>query len=215
MRRILTATCIRAVCSASAGCDERATPAQGYQRWKDKIVAATHIPFFGFKGLCDTRWVSDKFGGYYDHLPPDQCYKMDAPRHWSGLWRDEFEGSRFCPGPATECSFDSPGEKIWFEYSFGMTQSRPAERKVPPGGLYLVDFVGRRSTYRGQYGHMGGSDRFITVNRMISIKEIEPPPPPPTPAEELAGWKQCLADKTCFPTAEGKARIKELEAQVK
>src|SRR5690349_501991 len=33
----------------------------------------------------------------------DQCFKFSEPQHMHGLWRDQFEGSEFCEGRATQC----------------------------------------------------------------------------------------------------------------
>jgi hypothetical protein len=104
------------------------------------------------------------------------CYKLTEPQRWQGLWRDDFEGSRFCPAPASRCPYHTPRDKIWLEYSFGVTDTEPRERKVPPGGLYEVNLIGRRTAVKGNYGHMGGSDHALIVDRMISIRQIEAPP---------------------------------------
>ena len=102
------------------------------------------------------------------------CYRMTPPERWRGLWRNEFEGSRFCPAPARECSHDTTGERILLEYSFGVTDTRPRKSKVPFGGLYDVDFVGRRTAVKGHYSSLYDHD--LIVDRMISVKEVEPPP---------------------------------------
>jgi hypothetical protein len=105
-------------------------------------------------------------------LPAHQCFKMLASKRWTGLWRNEFERSWFCPPPARECSSNTTGEKAWLEFS----SSLPAHWKgLRPGGLYAVDFIGRRTAYGSGDGRVGG----ITFDRMISIKELEPPPKVP------------------------------------
>jgi len=62
-----------------------------------------------------------------------------------------------------------------------------------------MDFMGRRTMYKGPYGHMGGSDQELVVDRVISMKEVEAPPPPPTKAEMIKYFKECEAAKTCIP----------------
>jgi hypothetical protein len=127
-------------------------------------------------------------------LPTDQCYKMTKPQRWRGLWRDDFEGSRFCPAPAHECSDKTGGDHIW------LSPSAPLAKEVgPPGGLYALEFFGRRTLYRGKYGHFGGSDFELIVDRLIAIKEIEAPPPEPTKAQTIAYFKKCEAEGTCWP----------------
>ena len=183
VKRLIPALCCAIACSACG--QERSTPAAAYQRWQDRLVAATHIPFFGFKPLCSTGWRSDKNVGSYDLLPLHQCYKFDAPQQMRGLWRNDFEGSRLCPAPASACFYGSPGDKIWFDYSFGLTDTRPRKWKVQPGGLYAVDFIGRATKYRGRYGHMGAFDRLVVVDRIIAMREVEAPPKPAEQDETL------------------------------
>jgi hypothetical protein len=94
----------------------------------------------------------------------DQCFKMQPARRWRGVWRNEFEGSRFCPAPATKCSFYSPGDRIWLDAP-----------KHPDHTLYAVDFIGRRTAVKGHYGHMGVFDHELIVDRMIAMRQLEAP----------------------------------------
>jgi len=43
--------------------------------------------------------------------------------------------------------------------------------------LYAVDFIGRHSAERGNYSHMQVAhfDQEIVVDRVLSLKELEPP----------------------------------------
>jgi hypothetical protein len=48
---------------------------------------------------------------------------------------------------------------------------------APPstfGRTFALDFVGRRSLFKGNYGHLGASDYFVVVDRIISIRDITP-----------------------------------------
>lgn len=113
-------------------------------------------------------------------LELDQCFRMEEPRRWSGLWRTGFEESRFCAdgewslgggyGPrALECDYETLGRRIWAE---GRDESTQAARDF---GLYRVEFIGRITKYPGgPYGHMGMSDYEIVIDRMISMNRIEP-----------------------------------------
>lgn len=131
--------------------------------------------------------------------PTELCVKMMPSQHWRGLWRNDFEGSRFCPEPATACDYQTPGERIWLSRTPGR----------PEGGLYWLEFVGRRTMYKGPYGHMGGSDQELLIDRVISMKELEAPPPPPTKAEIIKQMKACEAAKTCIPNWEEINKIEE------
>ena len=128
-------------------------------------------------------------------LPTDQCFKMTQPQRWQGVWRNEFEGSRFCPAPARGCTDEMPGDRVWLTFK----EDSPYYAIEGRGGAYAIDFVGRRTLYRGMQGHMGGSDYEIIVDRVISMKEVEAPPPEPTKAEMIRHFKECEAEKTCIP----------------
>lgn len=164
------------ICAGCRRSDVRETPAQAYLNWKDKFAVATGLPLFGYHPCA--HWVEYKMGGYYESVPEDRCVKFDPPRRFQGLWRNDFEGTQFCPAPARECSYVSTERRkqplIWLDFSFRLPD--PAEG--PFGGLYSVDFIGRTSAYGGAYGHFGMFDEQVIVDRLISIQELEPPPKP-------------------------------------
>jgi hypothetical protein len=147
------------VITTLGSCNDYGAPAAAYKNWKDRLVVAA-----GLRGLfwpCYVKEEATKDVVAYGRIPLDQCFKMDPPRRWQGVWRNEFEGSRFCPAPAKKCSYYSPGDRIWLD-----AQKRPDET------LYAVDFVGRRTAVKGRYGHIGGSDYELIVDRMISIRQV-------------------------------------------
>lgn len=148
-------------------------PLDAYRDVQDRIEAAVGIPLLG-RGPCFRAMDDDKFESTKSIT--EICYKLTQQGRWRGLWRNDFEGSRFCAAPATRCSHDTPGERVWLQYSFGVTDTRPRKWKVPPGGLYEVLFIGRRTAVKGHYGHMGASDHELIVDRMLSVRELEPPP---------------------------------------
>jgi hypothetical protein len=46
--------------------------------------------------------------------------------------------------------------------------------KSPDQTLYAVEFIGRRTAVKGRYGHMGVFDHELIVDRMISMRQVEP-----------------------------------------
>lgn len=101
-------------------------------------------------------------------LAVEECYDMGLPRRLRGLWRNDFEGSRFCPEPATDCGYDAPGDEIWLSYSRNLRpQQNPREGD---GGLYQIEFFGRMTATRGHYGHAGMSNHEAVVDEVISIR---------------------------------------------
>lgn len=126
--------------------------------------------------------------------PVHSCFESTPPQRWRGLWRDGFEGSRFGPAPARACSDRTPGERIWLN----VAEHLPRPGMQGSGGLYALDFIGRRTIETGRFGHLGTSNHVMTVERMISIRQVEAPPPPSTEAETEAETRRCEADGTCI-----------------
>jgi len=109
----------------------------------------------------------------------------------------EWSDRPFCPAPATSCSF-VPSDKrteplIWFDFAGPLPNKFKIEQQ---GGLYVVDFIGRRTVDRGHYGHMGVFDGEVIVDRMISMKEIEAPPKP-AKADVRSMIQWCQATPEC------------------
>ena len=112
-----------------------------------------------------------KWGGIEALDDSDDCTQRLPPARWHGLFRNNFEGPLFCPRPAHMCPAGTQADKIWFEF-----EPRPESLKhAIPGGLYAVDFIGRRSA-RGSPRGAWGFSQDIVVDRLISLKEIEAPP---------------------------------------
>lgn len=113
-------------------------------------------------------------------LPTDQCYKMEAPRRYRGIWIDEFEGQAFIPEGTTAPEWPradpaSPGWREQFDRAQAATIWLDVERAKlghhrNGGRKMFIDFMGRKTMYPGQYGHMGLSGHEIIVDRVISLK---------------------------------------------
>lgn len=113
-------------------------------------------------------------------VPTDQCYRMDQPRRYRGVWVDEFEGQVFIPAGSRAAEWPrgdarSPGWKAKFEKARSATIWLDVERvkldhewrKV--GRRMRIEFIGRKTLYPGYYGHMGMSGQEIIVDRLISL----------------------------------------------
>lgn len=101
-------------------------------------------------------------GAIIESEQTDLCVRMLPQQRWRGLWLDATEGSTFCPQPATDCP--SSGEKIWLDSGPG---------RGGHGDLYRVDFLGRKTMYKGPYGHLGMFDQEVVMDRAISIQLVK------------------------------------------
>ena len=150
-----------------AACDQRVP------QMSQEELADLHSSSPGMTAAC---LEEARFGGLnaISSLPVEQCFEMAPARRWRGLWRNDFEGSRFCPEPMKECGYDTPGDDIWLSYSEGL-QPPPSWPELGSGGMYEVEFVGRLTARRGHYAHFGSSDHELVVDQVISIRPLLAP----------------------------------------
>jgi hypothetical protein len=148
-------------------------------------------------GITDDCLEKIKWGGIQAApAQADQCFKFEKPRRWKGIWINQFERQRFCPNPPERsCPKNSTTNQnyVWLEFA--------SEPSIKPGsgGVYELEFIGRRSVGAGVFGHFGMSPNEIIVDHIISLREVEAPPPPATKAEIEGLRKACLANHTCRP----------------
>lgn len=131
--------------------------------------------------------------GVIGSLPTDQCYKMESARRYRGVWVDAFEGQAFIPEGTKETEWPHGDSKsaewrkkmdraiaatIWLDVervNLGHERQRGGRRA-------FIEFIGRKTMYPGNYGHMGMSGQEIVVDRLISLREC--------PEKEGCGRKQ-------------------------
>lgn len=106
-------------------------------------------------------------------LAADECFKMASPQRFRGIWRNEFEGSGFCPEPDTVCEYGSRHDAIWLSRS--KTVQGLQLPRLDDGNLYQIEFVGRMVTERGMFGHSGMYGREVVVDRVISLHPLPEP----------------------------------------
>lgn len=117
-------------------------------------------------GMTEQCLQKIRYGGI-EAMPSstDKCFEMTPAQRWKGLWRREFENSRFCPSPATSCPSRTNGERIWFS-------GKDLKRSDYSEGVYQVEFIGRHTAKKGHYGHMGVFDHEILVDKIIAISPV-------------------------------------------
>ncbi len=124
----------------------------------------------GLPGITERCLNTIRYGGV-DAMPTraDKCFKMMPKKLWKGLWRNEFEGSRFCAYPAPSCSFETSGERIWLSDPDNIIWVKRSDE-----ALYEIEFVGRKTLIKGAHGHLGISDHEVVVDKVISLTRVEP-----------------------------------------
>jgi hypothetical protein len=153
-------------------------------------------------GITDECLDKAKWGGVEAMPKAEECFRFSKSQRMQGLWRNQFEGSEFCESSDRRCpdpkTAADPESFIWLELEL------PAGYEdTPPGGLYAIDFVGRRSLGGGMFGHFGVAKHEVLVDRLLSIKLVEAPPPGQMTKAHVEGYlKDCAGKKLCMPNSE-------------
>ena len=163
MMRVFIAT-VSLLCVS--GCSERSSIAASYKSPWDRLVVQLGFGF-GYTPCFRTH------GNFLEFVGNEQCFRFNQPERMRGVWLDEFEGSAFLPNASVapaEWRY-SPNE-IWLDF--------PEHEPLLKGGTgetraFAVEFIGRRATYPGSYGHMGGSRHLVIVSKLLSAKPLPPP----------------------------------------
>ena len=101
----------------------------------------------------------------------DACFQFSDATEWSGVWRDEFEGSIFCLEASDACSYSEDHPNIWLTFANEDTRPRSRNYGLAPE-LYRVRFIGRMSKEAGHFGHEGAFSRAVIVDRLISADKL-------------------------------------------
>jgi hypothetical protein len=127
--------------------------------------------------------------------PAEECYKFDPPRRWKGRWFSGFETSIFCPDSARHCPPDNHRDMIWLEV--GPTAQIPVSARDNryAAGMFEVDLIGRKSSFPGEYGNMGGTSQEIIMDQLLSMKRV-----PMYSDAELARMHARGMKTSCFET---------------
>jgi hypothetical protein len=162
-------------------------PPAAYVHFNDKIAAQM------------MRWGIPWGIPCKDSQRDDQCFNFSEPEHLRGYWRNNFEGSQFCAASATQCQPENRAEFVWLEFASPLA----GRDDTPPGGLYAIDFVGRRSEYGGLFGGQALANHEVIVDRLLSIKVIDPPAPGQMTKEHVEAYlRECDGAQICIPNTE-------------
>ena len=140
-------------------------PPEAYRDPIDQQIARTGKGVPGRPSPCAYEEVRNGVD-VIEMQPTGVCYKMLPQQRWRGLWVSGHESSLFCPAPAPTCDMKTPGA--------ARLENGPGRSGY--GSVYRVDFVGRRTMYRGNYDGLGMIDQIILMDRAISIELIKASP---------------------------------------
>lgn len=128
----------------------------------------------------------------------EQCYRFTKPERMHGFWRNNYEASQFCDRRAA-CGSGHRSDFTWLQF-----RKLPAGwEDTPPGGLYAIDFIGRRSEHGGLFGGQAMANQEVAVERLISISLAEPPPPGQMTQEHVQAYlRECDGALLCMPNSE-------------
>lgn len=109
------------------------------------------------------------------------CIDFLPAERMRGVWISGFERSWFVPGAE---GVPDPNRtdlrKTWLTFAGGALPDPTLRRAMDAQGgvaVVAIEFDGRRSRDVGQYGHMGGADTIVIVDRIVSARLIGPLPP--------------------------------------
>src|SRR5438445_11363900 len=130
-----------------------ANPPAAYQHGRDQLFAVIPGTLFDDNFYPCFRSAD----GHPTRLPDEECYRFNAPQRMRGVWANGFEEGEFYPNLSTP-----PGDArsdLWLELLRATRVPKGQERLFhfdPRKTTYiLLDFVGRRTSVTGNYGHLG------------------------------------------------------------
>jgi len=171
-----------------AGCEkapeaarDMISPPAAYANFSDRVAAQMLLWGLPSQLPC----LRNRYTEAETLMSDDECFRHLAPERFHGLWRDDPRGARFCPSPARTCTRMSAGARIHLELKEAWALNLPV---LGGGALYAVDFIGRRSAHSGRYTPYlaDGYPEEIVLDRMISMKELEPPVRTSTPVPQAS-----------------------------
>ncbi|MBC7987884.1 MAG: hypothetical protein H7X93_14625 [Sphingomonadaceae bacterium] len=163
MRRVALPTLIL-LAACSAGGESTAGTGQGNRAPSGGDVSANS--------------VTPDPNGCRTTLNYDGCIEFLPAERMQGVWISGFERSAFAPG---EMAIPDPDrsdlDAIWLGFASGGLPD-PALRgemdDLRQTAVVAITFIGRRSREAGDYGHLGGAEHVVIVDRIISARLLGP-----------------------------------------
>jgi hypothetical protein len=123
---------------------EEARGAGGIRARRGRALARlVHQPCF--------RRVRDAYGDPWVFVGDEKCLRFNPPERMQGVWIKRVEDAEFLPHVTA-----SPGGGLQPpEGSVTLTFTKSEALLKGGAEAYAVEFVGRKATYPGNYGHLG------------------------------------------------------------
>ncbi|MBQ95187.1 MAG: hypothetical protein CL510_05060 [Actinobacteria bacterium] len=157
----------RVFCVVAFGLIAGCAPQSAQQSEEDIALLRESLP--GINQKCIDKFRAEGVIA----IPQDvrECFPMEERKRWSGLWLNEFEGSRFCSEPAEQCNFYTEGPRVWLTFAEEIGEDKRPDRYATDE-LYEIEFFGRQTSQSGAFGHMGSSDKEIVVEKLIRLERM-------------------------------------------
>ena len=151
-------------------CSCNSNPPSAYKHGRDQFFAVVPGTMFDDDFYPCFRGAD----GQPTRLSDEECYRFNAPERMRGVWANGFEEGSFYPNRTRP-----PGETqsdLWLELLWTSTIPKGQERlfnfETGKTNYILLDFVGRRTSVAGSYGHLGLAKHLIIVDRVVSAKKL-------------------------------------------
>lgn len=147
-------------------------------------------------GFCELRLPNLSIPRRFRNAVHERCVLYGPRTRFQGiLWSSGFESSGFFPHRFAEEAFARRGDITYQAIALEVDDKSDPDRMVErawgepfEGGKLLVTFYGWPSRSEGRFGHLGGHDQQILVDRFTGVA------PAPEPAEaDYARWRRMLA----------------------
>lgn len=110
-------------------------------------------------------------------LPDRDCLDFGPARRFNGVYFDEFEGQLLIEGTPKGPPFREPSDHVWLEFDERTVYDANTKALLRPDDsgktrVFMIEFIGRKTARKGQYGHMGASQHEVLVNRVVGARKI-------------------------------------------
>ena len=153
--------CLVAVAALLASSCSNGPSPSAYKHFKDKVWAVTRwdVP-------CDRT-----IGGRPSRLPDADCYRFNEAQRLLGVAQLGFEADVYYPGNA---KLPTPHQESDFRVSVEPSLLPATIRtRCEKSCVVALDFIGRRTTVEGGYGHAGLGRHLIVVDRILGAKALD------------------------------------------